>query len=108
LIEPCYRYHATVDRVIDGDTYLLRLDLGFRASVTIPVRVRGYNAPEMSGENRAQGLLAKAAAEELLNRAKVIVVETYKDTQSFARWIGDVYVDGVPIATMLKLKGLGA
>jgi endonuclease YncB( thermonuclease family) len=105
MIEPCYRYHATVDRVIDGDTYLLRLDLGFRASVTIPVRVRGYNAPEMTGVDRARGTLARATAVLFLSNAKVIVVETYKDTQSFSRWIGDVYVDGVSIAQLLTDAG---
>lgn len=106
MIEPAYRYRAIPYRVIDGDTYVLRVDLGFRASVAITVRVRGYDAPEMVGADRARGLLAKEAATNLLMAAQTVVVETYKDEQSFARWIADVYVDGVLVSELLAAQGL--
>jgi micrococcal nuclease len=105
MIEPCYRYRATVDRVIDGDTYILRLDLGFRTSAALTIRVRGYDAPEIVGADRARGIAAKIAAGNFLGGAKTIVVESYKDAQSFARWIGDVYVDGHSIAELLIEAG---
>lgn len=105
MIEPAYRYRAIPYRIIDGDTYVLRLDLGFRASVAITVRVRGYDAPEMTGSDKARGLAAKDAATDILMAATTIVVETYKDEQSFARWIADVYVDGVSIAELLASQG---
>jgi len=104
-VTPAYRYRATVDRVIDGDTYILRLDLGFRAGLTINLRVRGYDAPELHGPDHVRGTDARLAAMKLLAEATVIVVETYKDTQSFARWIGDVYIDGVSIVDALVAGG---
>jgi Kyanoviridae endonuclease len=107
-VTPAYRYRATVDRVIDGDTYIMRLDLGFRASVAVTIRVRGINTPEMTGANeKLQGYSARDAAQRLLNGAHTIVVETYKDQQSFSRWVGDVYIDGESIAERLISDGYG-
>lgn len=107
MIEPAYRYRATVDRIIDGDTYILRIDVGFRASVALSVRVRGLNTPELHGADRVNGYAARAEAERRLRAAQTIVVETYKDEQSFARWIGDVYVDGESLAEQLIAAGFG-
>jgi endonuclease YncB( thermonuclease family) len=107
VIEPAYRYRATLQRAIDGDTYILRIDLGFHASVAITIRVRGLNTPELHGTDRPLGLASKTAAELLLANAKVIVLETYKDEQSFARWIADVYVDGESLADKLIAANFG-
>lgn len=105
MVEPAYRYRAALERVIDADTYVLRVDLGFRVSVALTIRVRDYDAPEITGNQRPYGLLAKDAAATLLSSAKTIVVETYKDEQSFARWIADVYIDGALIADKLRAAG---
>ena len=105
MIEPCYRYRASVNRVIDGDTYYLCIDVGFRAQVTLPIRLRGVDSPEVRGDQKAAGEAAKAAAEAFLGAASVIVVETYKDAQSFARWIADVYVDGESLADKMVAAG---
>jgi micrococcal nuclease len=43
-----YNYKAIVNRVIDGDTVNLTIDLGFRLSYTANCRMAGINAPEMS------------------------------------------------------------
>ena len=43
-----YTYKATVERVIDGDTLLVRIDLGFRTTIQERVRLRGIDEPEMS------------------------------------------------------------
>jgi len=34
-----YRYRAVCHRVIDGDTYDLAIDLGFKVTLTVPVRL---------------------------------------------------------------------
>jgi micrococcal nuclease len=107
MFEPAYRYRAALTRVIDGDTYVLAVDVGFRTAVTINARVRGFNAPELHGAEAAAGQAAKAAAEVLLTNARAIGVETYRDEQSFARWVADVYVDGASIAEALIASGHG-
>ncbi|MGI9106713.1 MAG: thermonuclease family protein [Pyrinomonadaceae bacterium] len=52
---------AEVLDVIDGDTFRARLDLGWRISLLVLVRVRGINAPEMTTDGGA-------AAREFLAR----------------------------------------
>jgi endonuclease YncB( thermonuclease family) len=54
-----YKYHATAERIIDGDTFLARVDLGFYIFTTIHVRIRGMNAPEMTGASRQAGAAAR-------------------------------------------------
>jgi micrococcal nuclease len=107
-VTPCYRYAAVLDRVIDGDTYVLRIDVGFRSEVTATIRVRGFDAPELHGADHVRGEAAKAAAEKAFAGYSVpalVVVETYKDEQSFARWIADVYLDGYSIVDHLVKGG---
>ena len=101
---PVYRYRAKVNRVIDGDTYVLDVDLGFRCTLTISIRVHDYDAPELHGADAARGLLAKDAAASLLSQGP-IVIESYKDARSFERWVADVYVGGELIATQLTAAG---
>jgi len=50
-MEPMYCYRATTERVIDGDTYRLSVDLGFRCSVSIEGRLQGVDCPELDTEN---------------------------------------------------------
>ena len=45
--EPTYVYKAIVGRVIDGDTLLLRIDLGFQVWKEQRVRLAGIDAPAM-------------------------------------------------------------
>ncbi len=84
---PAYRFKATLHRVIDGDTYELDLELGFRASLVVTVRLRGVDTPEM---DTAAGKRAKAFAERILTGS--LIVETYRDRQTFARWVADLWV----------------
>lgn len=98
-MEPTYRYRAACERVIDGDTFLMDVDLGMRVHHVVPVRVRGFSAPEL---NTTAGIVARAHATIVLPPGASVILETYKDRQSFARWIADMWVDGVPIVTLLQ------
>lgn len=88
-----YRYVAELRRVIDGDTMDFELDLGFHITKLVRIRVKDFDAPEIRGEERPEGLIAKAKAEKILSNNFLIVVETSKD-RSFDRWVGNIYVDG--------------
>lgn len=59
---PTYSYGATVLRVIDGDTLLCNVDLGFKLRWEHPVRLWGIDAPELGTETGAK---AKAFVENL-------------------------------------------
>lgn len=84
---PAYTYRAQVERVIDGDTFIARIDLGFRVGVSLRVRIHDLYAAEL---HDTSGSAAKAALTSAL--AGPLLVRSYKDRQSFERWICDVFV----------------
>lgn len=103
MVTPTYRYACSKARVKDGDTYEMTLDLGFHASIRVPVRIRGFDTPELP---TPEGIRATGAAANILETPNaVIVVETYKDQRSFERWIADVYVNGENIGELLVNQG---
>ena len=107
--EVAYTYPAELVRVIDGDTAVLRIDLGFNVSTTQHVRFTGYNAPELHGKNASKAQAAKAELESLLAGRKLIVKTSKDFIQTFARYLADVWVADQTgwsnVAGWMKSKG---
>jgi len=64
-----YTYKAEVIRVIDGDTVVLNIDLGFKIHHITPCRLAGINAPEMNSKDekvRAAAVQSKEYLSALL------------------------------------------
>jgi len=64
-----YEYKAIVDRVVDGDTIDVTIDLGFKTWKKVRVRMEGINTPESRTrdlEEKKLGLAAKARLQEIL------------------------------------------
>lgn len=98
MVIDLYTYRANLVRVIDGDTIVMRLDLGFYISAEHSLRLVGVNAPELfSGTNRVRGAEAKADCEKWLWEHQhqdikwPYLVRTEKDKQTFSRYLGTVY-----------------
>jgi endonuclease YncB( thermonuclease family) len=95
MLEPNHVHHAEVIRVVDGDTFIARVELDFRVKVDITVRVRGYSTPEL---NTLEG---QVAAHDLAVRLSMcknrVMLLSYKDTMSFSRWVCDVWIEGVQL-----------
>lgn len=95
-----YTYNATVHRVIDGDTIVANVDLGFgmwRMAQTF--RLLGVNAREHSQEG---GNEATEHLESLLPHGTAIVLRTVKDDKYGGRFdAGITLADGVDLATYL-------
>jgi micrococcal nuclease len=91
-MNPSYVYRADVLDVHDGDTYKLRVDLGFRCAVTIQCRLHGVDSPEL---NTPEGKIARDFVLTLINgySQTPVVVQSYKDQRSFERWVCDVWLD---------------
>lgn len=105
-MDPAYIYKATCTRVVDGDTYVIRADLGFRVSFEFHARLHGVNAPELS---TPEGKAAKAYAMTLLPPSEPLIVQSYKDEQTFARWVVDIWTaDGRSLADALVQAGHAA
>jgi micrococcal nuclease len=60
-----YTYKATIVRVIDGDTVVLNIDLGFKIHHISPCRLAGINAPEMNAKDEKVRAAAVASKEFL-------------------------------------------
>jgi micrococcal nuclease len=86
-----YQYAAKLVRVIDGDTVVLDLDLGFyQWRNGRSYRLARIDAPERS---TPEGPPSRAHLEGLLSAAHFLMVTTSK-ADSFDRWIVELYADG--------------
>src|SRR4051794_37640077 len=63
LMDPIYIYNAVCYRIVDGDTYYLNIDLGFQVAITIDVRLRGVDTPEL---DTVEGKAARYFVTDLL------------------------------------------
>ena len=64
-----YEYKAIVDRIVDGDTIDVTIDLGFKVWKKMRVRMEGINTPESRTrdlEEKKRGLAAKDRLIEIL------------------------------------------
>lgn len=85
--EALYLYSAVVESIVDGDTLLVRIDLGFNVWVSQRIRLRDIDAPEIS---TAAGVQAKLFVEEKLKGIPFVVIKTYK-TDIYGRYVADVF-----------------
>lgn len=85
-----YWRKCRMERVVDGDTMQVVIDVGFRLQIEERIRLLGVNAPEM---RTAEGPLAKAWANEwfLVHTHQPMrwpfMLRTEK-SDSFDRWLG--------------------
>lgn len=92
-----YFYRAKLQRVVDGDTVDLLVDLGFDILHKIRVRLHGVNTPESRTrdlEEKALGLAAKDYVEDWFDGHTHVFVKTLKDEGGkYGRILGYVYAD---------------
>ena len=85
-------YLATVERVVDGDTLAVRVTVWLDLDVSVLVRIRGVDAPELRGRCDSETRRAKAAAAalgRLLAGGSVVLTEIEGD-KFFGRVVADV------------------
>lgn len=103
-----YIRKAYVERVIDGDTVILDIDVGFRITTMQVVRLAGINAPEMVGEHKAAGVAAKGYLQELLPVGVEVTVKTYKPTapnDRYGRYVAYIMRNQIPINSAMVEAG---
>jgi micrococcal nuclease len=85
-----------INRVIDGDTVDLDIDLGFSITISQRIRLKDIDAPETRTkdlEEKERGLAAKVWLEEQLSREGEWIIETYKKDK-YGRILGTLYLVG--------------
>lgn len=94
LLEAPYEYNASLVRVVDGDTLVLKIDLGFKVEVEQTVRLFGVDTPELIGETREAGLAAKSAVVSMLTVESVgkLLVRTHKPAKrdKYGRYVAEI------------------
>ena len=97
-----YEYACEVERVVDGDTVDVVLDLGFDILYKSRVRLYGIDTPESRTRNKdekARGKMATAYLKQAISDGDKVVIQTkLKDSRGkFGRVLGDVVIDGLNI-----------
>tara|TARA_B110000093_G_scaffold154964_1_gene171590 strand:- start:448 stop:894 length:447 start_codon:yes stop_codon:yes gene_type:complete len=107
-----YQYRARVNRVIDGDSVVLDIDLGFNTWMNNEhIRVYGIDTPESRTrdlDEKARGLMATAHVRLLLEIGDMVTINTHKDSGGkFGRILARITnVDGIDVSTALLEKNL--
>lgn len=87
-----YLYRAVMVNVYDGDTMRADIDLGFNMWVrNMKLRLAGIDTPELRGDERPQGLIARDYVRERLPVGSEFYVMTEKDkTGKYGRYIATI------------------
>ena len=110
-----YEYKALINRVIDGDTVDIDIDLGFGIWMKDErVRVMGIDTPESRTSDKLEkvfGLAAKDRLKELIPEGSIQILKTEVDKDGedakgkFGRILGDFIVEGHRITEILVDEG---
>lgn len=91
-----YNYKFTLNRVVDGDTFIGDIDLGFNiVQRDQRIRLYGVNAPETrraSEEEKAWGREVTQIVEQLLINAPSIIIKSY-NYDDFGRVLAEVFYE---------------
>ncbi len=98
---PSFTYAAVVERVVDGDTLLVLIHVGFGNVVRERLRLRGINTPELG---TPEGEKAKKYVSGLLPPGSAIVIKTYR-TDDYGRFVVDVFFRAGEAATEEIMAG---
>ena len=101
-----YEYACKVERVVDGDTVDVVLNLGFDIMYKSRVRLYGIDTPESRTRNldeKARGKMAGAFLKNKIDTGKKVVIQTkLKDSRGkFGRVLGNIIVDGININQLM-------
>ena len=105
-----YQYKVKkINRIIDGDTVDLDIDLGFGVTLSHRVRLKDVNAAEtktLDLEEKAKGLAAKEWLKKELSREGEWVIETTKEDK-YGRILGTLYLVGDPVTINERMLNEG-
>ena len=96
-----YEYNCTVDRIVDGDTIDVVLDLGFSVLYKSRVRLYAIDTPESrtrDKDEKVRGKMASKFLSDAVSSGSVVIRTELKDSKGkYGRVLGTVVVDGVDI-----------
>ena len=89
-----YTYKANIIRVVDGDTVIVDIDLGFGVWLRgQTIRLAKINAPELRGASLEAGRDSKTYLSKLV-LDKRVMIRTEKDRkEKYGRWLGIILLE---------------
>lgn len=105
-----YVYKAKCLRVIDGDTIVAEVDLGFNIYTKVNIRLEGIDAPEVRTrdlEEKKKGIASKEYLEDIFSLNKSFLLES-KKVDKYGRCLGTIYIGDVNINEEMIEEGLAA
>ena len=105
-----YQYKIKkVNKVVDGDTVDLDIDLGFNITISHRVRLKDIDAPEtrtLDLEEKDKGIQAKLWLEKELSKEGEWIIETTKEDK-YGRMLGTLYLVGEPVTVNERMLNEG-
>jgi micrococcal nuclease len=98
-----------IERIVDGDTIEVSIDLGFNLTTIQRVRLKDIDAAETRTKDlteKAEGLAAKAWLEKELSREGEWIIETFKEDK-YGRILGTLYFVGDPVTINERMLNEG-
>ena len=95
-----YVYRAELVRVIDGNTVVMNIDLGFKVWQHDEVlRLDGVSAPDTKGPEKAAGQKWKAKLEDLLTGQELIIETKKEKSGAFpgVRFLATIWANGTKV-----------
>lgn len=94
-----YQYKAIVQKVVDGDTIEIDIDLGLSVWVhNEKIRLYGIDTPEVYGVKKGspeweRGSLASEFVKANLNEKDEVIIETFRDKrEKYGRYLALIYI----------------
>ncbi|MGQ7869871.1 thermonuclease family protein [Sunxiuqinia sp. sy24] len=94
-----FQYQVEIQRVVDGNTYDIDIDLGLNIWVRNErIRLYGVDTPEVYGvrkdsEEYALGKATSDFVKSLIRKGSLAIVETIKDTKGkYSRYLAVLYI----------------
>lgn len=83
-----YLYKARLDHVVDGDTIVANIELGFGIQIQQRFRFRNVNAPDLKQES---GQAAREYLKRKLRNTKYLLIKT-RGRDKFDRYVSDIFL----------------
>jgi len=97
------------NRIIDGDTVDVDIDLGFSITISHRVRLKDIDAAETRTkdlEEKAEGIKARLWLEKELSREGEWIIDTYKEDK-YGRILGTLYLVGDSVTVNERMLNEG-
>lgn len=103
-----YVYKVELVRVIDGDTVIVTIDLGFDVKITRTIRLADIDTPELKGETEKEQQAAEIARVKLfreLANKEIFLCSMKIKKDMYNRYLGVLYSDSYNINEKLLEEG---